>query len=391
ANPIAPNKQNGDVSRLDIENSLRFNNGLTLVTVTAAQLLQTIEQGVADTRPGNTPGRFPQVSGLSFSFDPTRPAAEDLDSDGVIDAGEDTNGNGVLDAGQRVRSLAVTDADGRIIDLVAQNGALQGDANRTFRMVTLNFIAGSTPGVGGDGYPLARFIQQNPTLANRVDLLGETTADLNGNGIIDAALAIPAGQATFQIPGSEQDALAEYLLTSGSFTAADTSPDRDLRIQNLSARSDTVLSAGRVLRGSRGRNVLRGTTNSDDISGLGNADRLLGLNGDDILNGGIGNDTLNGGRGGDRLIGGLGSDLLIGEQGSDIFVLERGKGVDTIRDFQNGRDRLGLTSDIRRNRLTFETRGNGTVISLGNDELAFVRGIRPNQITAADFTPVSIA
>ena len=392
-NPLAPNKQVGDISRLDIENSLRFNNGLTLITVTAQQLLQTIEQGVAGTGPGNTPGRFPQVSGLSFSFDPTRPAAEDLDSDGVIDAGEDVNGNGVLDVGQRVRSLAVTDANGRIIDVVARNGAIVGDANRSFRMVTLNFLAGSTPGVGGDGYPFGRFVQANPTLANRVDLLGETTVDLNGNGVIDPAVAIPAGQATFQTVGTEQDALAEYLLTSETFTAADVGPEADLRIQNLSARSDTVLSAGFARTGGKGRDRLRGSANSDELNGAGGQDRLVGLDGDDILIGGAGNDTLNGGKGSDRLIGGKGSDTLIGGKGRtrDFFVLETGKGTDIIRDFQNGRDRLGITAEIRLNRLSFERRGNNTLIGYDNDDLAIVLGVQPNQITARDFTRVTVA
>lgn len=371
-NPLAPNKQEGDVSRLDIENSLRFNNGLTLITVTAQQLLQTLEQGVADTRPGNTPGRFPQVSGLAFSFDPNLPAAEDLDSDGTIDVGEDRNGNGVLDAGERVRSIAVTDANGRIVDTVVRNGAIVGDPSRTFRMVTLNFLAGSTPGVGGDGYPFGRFVQTNPTLANRVDLLGETT-DLNGNGRIDPALTLPAGRATFQTPGSEQDALAEYLLESGPYTEADTPIEQNLRIQNLSARPDSVLAAGLLLVGTRRPDRLRGGANSDELLGLGNADRLSGLKGDDILNGGIGNDRLVAGRGDDTLIGGRGSDLLIGGRGRDVFVLETGRGVDTIRDFQNGRDQFGLSDGLRFNRLTFQSRGSSTVIRLGNDQLAIVQ------------------
>ncbi|MBD2091962.1 5'-nucleotidase C-terminal domain-containing protein [Microcoleus sp. FACHB-1515] len=390
ANPIA-NKQTGDISRLDIENSLRFNNGLTLISVTAQQLLQTIEQGVADTRAGNTPGRFPQVSGLSFSFDPTRPRAEDLNSNGVIDTGEDLNGNGILDAGQRVRSLAVTDANGRIIDVVARDGAIVGDANRTFRMVTLNFLAGTTvDSVGGDGYAFGRFVRDNPTLANRVDLLAETV-DLNRNGRLDPAAPLSPGQATFQSIGSEQDALAEFLLQSDTYTARDTAPDRDIRIQNLSARSDMVFSAGRLRVGAKSRDRLRGTSSSDELIGLGNVDRLNGLGGDDILNGGIGSDRLIGGRGDDTLVSGAGSDTLIGGEGRDLFVLETGNGVDIIRDFQNGRDRFGRDAGLRFNRLDFEGRGNSTVISLGDDELAIVRGIRPNQLTAADFTLFSVA
>jgi Ca2+-binding RTX toxin-like protein len=106
-----------------------------------------------------------------------------------------------------------------------------------------------------------------------------------------------------------------------------------------------------------------------------------------------GNDTLNGGKGSDTLIGGKGSDTLIGGTGRtrDFFVLETGKGTDIIRDFQNGRDRLGITGEIRLNRLSFERRGNNTLIGYGNDDLAIVLGVQPNQITARDFTRVTVA
>jgi 5'-nucleotidase / UDP-sugar diphosphatase len=90
-NSLAPNKQVGSVSQLDIENSLRFNNGLSLITVTAQQLLQLLEHGVSDSGPGRTPGRFPQVGGMNFSFDLSRPAAEDINGNGVINTGEDRN------------------------------------------------------------------------------------------------------------------------------------------------------------------------------------------------------------------------------------------------------------------------------------------------------------
>ena len=82
-------------------------------------------------------------------------------------------------------------------------------------------------GLGGDGYPF------DFPLENRIDLDAE---------------AIPGGGsnlATFADPGSEQDALAEYLLDrfgeSTPFNQAETDADQDLRIQNLSRRTDTVL------------------------------------------------------------------------------------------------------------------------------------------------------
>jgi 5'-nucleotidase / UDP-sugar diphosphatase len=71
-NPEA-GKEAGEISQLDIENSLRFNNTLTLLTLNAAQLKQVIEHGVAATAPGATPGQFPQVGGMEFSFDASLP------------------------------------------------------------------------------------------------------------------------------------------------------------------------------------------------------------------------------------------------------------------------------------------------------------------------------
>jgi 2',3'-cyclic-nucleotide 2'-phosphodiesterase (5'-nucleotidase family) len=181
ANPSA-NKQAGQISQLDIENSLRFNNQLTLVTLTAQQLQQVIEHGVADSAPGRTPGRFPQVGGMAFSFDPTRPA------------------------GSRVLSIAVKDANGNTTDTIVQNGQLVGNANRTFRVVTLNFLAG-----GGDGYPFPNF----PAL-NRVE-----------TGI------------------GEQQALQDFLsanFATNPYNVPDLGAAQDTRIQNLAVRSDTVIT-----------------------------------------------------------------------------------------------------------------------------------------------------
>jgi hypothetical protein len=118
--------------------------------------------------------------------------------------------------------------DGAVADTVVQNGSLVGDANRTFRLVTLGFLAtegGS--GLGGDGYPF------DFPLENRLDLEEETVPAEGSNA------------ATFADPGSEQDALAEYLLanfdTGTPFDQMETDTDQDERIQNLGARDDTVL------------------------------------------------------------------------------------------------------------------------------------------------------
>ncbi|MBW4441331.1 MAG: choice-of-anchor I family protein [Plectolyngbya sp. WJT66-NPBG17] len=216
ANELA-NKEAGDVSQLDIENSLRFNNFLTLVTVTAAQLKDLIEHGVSGVRPGATPGAFPQIGGFQFSFDPTRTART------------------ATTAGDRVQSLAITDANGNAIDEVVRGGRVIGDSTRTFRMVTLSFLAGA-PGAatGGDGYPFPQIIAANSILANRVELLDPNAA--------------PTGDATFAANGTEQDAFAEYLKAIGGFDAADVAPTEDKRIRNLSIAPEPTVTGASVLK-----------------------------------------------------------------------------------------------------------------------------------------------
>ena len=211
ANPVS-GKEEGEISQLDIENSLRFNNDLSLLTVNANQLKQVIENGVSETAPGVTPGRFPQVSGMAFSFDPSQPA------------------------GSRVQSLAILNPDGTVSDAVVQNGEIVGDPSRTFRMVTLGFLAD-----GGDSYPFPDFAN-----TNRVDL--ET---------------------------AEQEALAQYLQEIGTFANAETAPAEDTRIQNLSVRNDTIFDSGFVARS--GEDLMLSDLAADDavtedLSSIGGVD-----------------------------------------------------------------------------------------------------------------------
>jgi 2',3'-cyclic-nucleotide 2'-phosphodiesterase (5'-nucleotidase family) len=196
ANPFA-SKLDGDISQLDIENALRFNNGLTLVTVTATELKEILEHGVSSVP--NESGGFPQVSGLKFSFDPTQ------------------------SVGSRVSSVVIVDENGDCIDTVVMNGSVDGVPSRGFRLVTNSYLAG-----GGDGYPFATL-----SSANRVDILD--------------SISTRTGSATFTDNGREQDAFAEYLKAkfpdpSSPFKEADTPSAQDERIQDLSVRSETMCS-----------------------------------------------------------------------------------------------------------------------------------------------------
>ena len=108
------------------------------------------------------------------------------------------------------------------MDTIAQNGEIVGDADRTFRMVTITFLVD-----GGDDYPYANFPN-----TDRVDLTEAMTEEQSG------------GQATFTDPGTEQDALAEYLaahFAETPFDMADVGPESDERIQNLAFRADSLM------------------------------------------------------------------------------------------------------------------------------------------------------
>ena len=100
-----------------------------------------------------------------------------------------------------------------------------------------------------------------------------------------------------------------------------------------------------------------------------------------ILTGGDGNDRLTGNSGEDLLDGNLGNDTLIGGAGSDIFVLETGAGTDTIADFELGGDRLGLSSGLQFDDLTF----SGSSILAGSEVLANLEGVNAESLSADDF------
>ena len=176
-------KPEGGISQLDIQTAFAFNNGLAVVTMTAAELHDLVEEMIK--------GNFAHTAGLRVEFDPSRPAR----SDGDVNLG----GSGLTD-GQRVRKLEVlVDSETETWDLVVENGVLQGDAGRTFRVLALDFLArcaATTDGTAncGSGWPFNGL--QSPEY---VEMTEERFA-ANDPGFTD-----------FSITGGEQDAFAEYL------------------------------------------------------------------------------------------------------------------------------------------------------------------------------------
>lgn len=185
ANPPA-GKQSGDISVLDIENAQKFNNNLSLISVTPQGLRQLLEYGVQKWDGSARRGEFLQVAGLRFSFDPNQPA------------------------GDRVRNLAIVDEQGKVIDAVVRDGQLVGDPARVIRLVTIDFIADGAEGFPQVGTDLVR--------------LTEGSGRLTEQSAMKSYL-----QARFPIGGS-----AVYNQADDNNFASDT------RIQNLNYRQDQV-------------------------------------------------------------------------------------------------------------------------------------------------------
>lgn len=179
-------KPEGGVSQLDIQTAFAFNNGLAVVTMTAAELHDLVEEMIK--------GNFTHTAGLRVEFDPSAQARSDGDTN--------LGGTGGTD-GERVRKLEVlVDPEAADVanrwDLVVDGGTLQGDPTRTFRVLALDFLAkcaAVTDGTAncGSGWPF------NGLTAPEYLLLNDSFADAD------------PGQAGFSNTGGEQDAFAEFM------------------------------------------------------------------------------------------------------------------------------------------------------------------------------------
>ncbi len=359
ANELA-GKEEGDISQLDISDSLRFNNGLSLLTVTAEELLEIIEHGVSATEEGATPGQFPQVAGIEFSFDPS------------------------LEPGDRVQSLAIKDDEGNIVDTVVEDSELSGDASRTFRLVTLGFLAD-----GGDDYPFPD--------RDRVDIALEDEDPRTG-------------EATFAPDGSEQDALAEYLFDNFSetpFDNEDVPPESDNRIQNLAFRDDTVLSADDMDTDTRFEPQF-GTLEADTIDITGSNGLILAGDGNDLIDATQGsNNRIYGGSDNDIIIVGE-SSRIFGDAGDDsIFVTSGGDNLITggvgadqfwiasaaiaesanmVNDFTVGEDVIGIAGlGVGFDEVSLVQQDDNTLISAGGEDIGTLMGISADDLSADNF------
>ena len=153
-----------------------------------------------------------------------------------------------------------------------------------------------------------------------------------------------------------------------------------------------------VLDGGSDNDFLEGGTDNDNIEGGTGNDFLLGGTGQDTLTGGDGSDVLMGGDGDDILDGGASGDRLGGFAGNDIFVLTKGDIENTIYDFEDNSDKIGLelssftnksVADVLdNNELTIAQIGADVVLNSGGGPLAIVYNANMSNFTAADFISI---
>ena len=338
----------GNVSRLDVENALRFDNKLMVFDTNAEGLKKILEYG-AGLAPGN--GGFPQLGGVKFSYDPTKPA------------------------GSRVSDIALIDASGKIVALVADDGSILAGAPAKISVVALNFTAN-----GGDGYPIKTMKAADGTFLadNFRYLLADGTLGTALDRSLDftAAANLPANamgeQAAFETYMTEVHGTA-----ATAYGVADTPAAQDQRIQNLSLKADTVFdnaavigTAGddKLVAGAIGNAVVDGGAGNDVILGGNGADKLTGGDGNDRITAGAGNDVVLAGAGNDSLDGGLGADRLEGGAGNDSYYVDNAgdvvvEGADTGLDIVRSSVSFALGANIENLVLT----GTAAIDATGNE------------------------
>lgn len=130
--------------------------------------------------------------------------------------------------------------------------------------------------------------------------------------------------------------------------------------------------------------------NDTVYAGAGN-DVIFAWEGHDLIYGGDGNDFISGEAGNDTIYGGKGNDEMYGGAGADRFVIARYDGIDTIRDFVIGVDKVELTgfgtgatfNSIIKDKL-FYNGGRATIAFDDNNSLNF-DNIQVGSLSASDF------
>ncbi|MCA8878904.1 MAG: 5'-nucleotidase C-terminal domain-containing protein [Rhodobacteraceae bacterium] len=110
----------GDITMGEVYTVLPFQNTLSTFFVTGATIKEALENGMLQFDEPEKDGRFPQVSGMTFTFDPAAPT------------------------GERISDIMV----------IEEGGPVPLDPEKVYGVVSNNFVRG-----GGDGYAMLRDAQ----------------------------------------------------------------------------------------------------------------------------------------------------------------------------------------------------------------------------------------
>ena len=215
------------------------------------------------------------------------------------------------------------------------------------------------------------------TISASTLLANDTDPDSNPLSITGVSNATN-GTAVFNDNGTAGNSADDFIVfTPTTGFSGNGSFDYTLSDGSLTDIGNVTVAVGNNLSGGNGDDLLNGTAGNDSLSGG---------NGQDTLNGSAGNDTLNGGNGADKLTGGTGNDFLTGGSASDTFIFAAKDGTDTITDFNDGLDYIGLSGGLTFGALSFS--GSNIIITSTNEILATLTGINTTTLTSADFLTV---
>jgi Ca2+-binding RTX toxin-like protein len=145
-----------------------------------------------------------------------------------------------------------------------------------------------------------------------------------------------AGNDTYVV-NSSADVVVEDANQGNDTIISSISYNLDRDVENLTlVGSGNLTGAGNILN-----NLLIGNDQVNILNGLAGNDAIYGEGGNDQLIGGLGNDTLSGGEGADTLLGSGGANCFILDD-FDETLSPSISGVDTLRDFQAGVDKIQL-------------------------------------------------
>ncbi|MDX5321784.1 MAG: 5'-nucleotidase C-terminal domain-containing protein, partial [Bacteroidota bacterium] len=192
--------ENNAVSEGHLRATLRFNNGLVRLTLTAEELKDVMEHAVSGVTPGGTPGSFPQIAGMRIVYNPMAKPSQVT----VLKAANGDDSLVVTQKGERIVRIDIDQQNGTFMTLV-DNGKLVVSPSMNINVVTLNFLAN-----GGDAYPftIANFSNRRMNYYSGAGF-GESVDYPDGDLAKDPGLS-----SNISSTGGEQDAMAEYMLAN---------------------------------------------------------------------------------------------------------------------------------------------------------------------------------